>query len=173
MRPRRTDDQQGAATSMDIPAAAQALAEGLGRSLGLDDLAFDPDDGTLTLELDDSTLVSVGVDRSGETLTLFAPLTADPLTEPDFVRRALEANFLWRRTGGATLAIEPGSGQLVLQVRLALAGLQVPAFATALEGFAEQAAAWSAELAANGSRAATPGPDSDPQGLPFDPKMFA
>jgi len=164
---------------MDIPAAAQALAEGLGRSLGLDGLAFDPDDGTLTLELDDRTLVSVGIDRGGQTLTLFAPVTAGPLTEPDLVHHALEANFLWRGTGGATLAIEPGSGQLVLQARLALAGLQIPAFATALESFAEQAASWSSELAASGPRAPArpdgrqPGSDADPQGQSFDPKMFA
>lgn len=158
---------------MDIPAAAQTLVEGLGRTLGLDGLALDPDDGTLTLELDDSHLVSVGVDRSGEAVTLFAPLTVGPVTEPDLVRHALEANFLWQRTAGATLAIEPGSGQLVLHLRLALAGLQVPAFAAALAGFAEQAASWSARLAANGDRGAEPGPDANPQGLPFDPKMLA
>ncbi|HMR29663.1 MAG TPA: type III secretion system chaperone [Geminicoccaceae bacterium] len=156
---------------MDIPAAAQVLASGLGRSLGLDGLAFDPDDGTLTLELDDSVLVSVGVDGGGETLTLFAPLTAGPFTRSDLVRRALEANFLWRRTGGATLAIEPESGQLVLHRHLALAGLQVPAFATALEGFAGQAAAWSAELAADGVDASVS--DGDSQGVSFDPEMFA
>lgn len=158
---------------MDIPAAAQALADGLGRSLGLDGLAFDADDGTFTLELDDRTLVSIAVDRGGDALTLYAPVTATPLAEPHLVRRALEANFLWRRTGGATLAIEPGSGQLVLHARLQLSGLQVPAFARALEGFAEQVASWSAELAGGTFHASPPTPDADAQGLPFDPKMFA
>jgi hypothetical protein len=133
---------------MDIPVAAQALAEGLARALGVEDLAFDPEDGSLTLELDGHILVSIAVDGGGETLTLFAPITAERLVDPDLAWRALEANFLWLGTTGATLAVEPSSGQLVLHRRLPLDGLDDPALISALEAFAAQAASWGGAMAA-------------------------
>ncbi len=116
---------------MEVPAVARALAEDLARSLGVEVLAFD-EDGTLTLEFDDRILVCAAVEHGGETLALFAPVTAGPLADPGLTRRALEANFLWRGTGGATLAVEPGSGQLALIRRVPLAGLDYPALCDVL-----------------------------------------
>jgi hypothetical protein len=60
---------------MEVPAVARALAEDLARSLGVEVLAFD-EDGTLTLEFDDRILVCAAVEHGGETLALFAPVTA-------------------------------------------------------------------------------------------------
>jgi len=169
---------------MEVPAPARALAEDLARALGVDGLAFD-EDGTLTLELDDRILVCAALEHGGEALTLFAPVTAGPLADPGLTRRALEANFLWRGAGGATLAVEPGSGQLALLRRVPLAGLGYPAFAELLEAFADQAAAWADEAAESAAAEAVdrrdgdgreprhPARDAPQPPLLFDPRLFA
>lgn len=120
---------------MDARRLVTDLLAMLGHDLGFDGLAL-ADDGTVTLRFDERFMLLLAVEEEQGRLLLLTPL---PVPDNAGMRKALLANFLWRDTGGATLAIEPTTGQLALQQRIPLASLDYPTFALTLELFIEQA----------------------------------
>lgn len=120
---------------MDSRRLVSELLATLGQALGFDGFAL-ADDGTVTLRFDERIMLLMAVEEPSATLLLLTPLPAPDTTG---LRKALLANFLWRGTGGATLALEPTTGQLALQQRLPLAGLDYPTFTATLEAFIEEA----------------------------------
>ncbi len=84
------------------------------------------------------------------------------------MRTALTANFLWADTDGATLSIEPQSGQLAIHKRVSLEGLEYPAFHAVLDSFIETASQF---LELLGPKA--PGDGEPLNGLKFDLRQMA
>lgn len=127
---------------MDVRAKAAVLIAELATTLGIPELAFDAD-GTLTLDMDDRFLVTLGVDEAAGALTLIAPILGTEGPKPKaFLEAALIGNFMWQGTQGATLAIDEASGVVVLHRRLPLDGLTLPDLEQAVEAFVNAAEAW-------------------------------
>ena len=124
---------------------AQSLVDSLASDLELEGLAFD-EQNRIVLQIGEEHLVTLALDgQDPDSLYLFAAITAASPEAPDPLWRALKANYLWGESAGATFAVEPETGVLVLHRRLDLTRLDYPAFHTALERFADLAAAWESE----------------------------
>jgi hypothetical protein len=151
---------------MDARRLVSELLVTLGRDLGLENLTLASDD-TLTLRFDERVMALLAVQEQEGTLLLLAPL---PVPDAAGMRQALLANFLWRETAGATLALEPETGQLALQQRLPLQGLDYPTFSAAIEVFVDMAARQTDALAASAADRADGMPDAQP--VAFDPRFI-
>jgi hypothetical protein len=131
------------------------LVEGLGAKLGVEiedaggAVAFEIDGETVVLHLADEDLVLVRADL-GE----IPPDRRDALAPA-----ALEANFLYKGTGGATLAVNPVDTHLHLQKYNWLGRLDVDKALDMLSRFAETAVAWK-RIASDAAAAA---PEAPPQ----------
>jgi Tir chaperone protein (CesT) family len=126
---------------------ADALVTRLGEELGIAGLALD-DGGSCTLFIDDgAVIVNLGHNPQAQSIDLMTCLDA---VEPGraLLARLLEANFGWRLSG-ATFAIEPGSGSVILQRRLTAAEAAADGgLRSALDSLIAAAEAWSARLSA-------------------------
>jgi hypothetical protein len=124
---------------------ADALVSRLGDGLGIAELGLD-DGGTCTLVIDNGAIiVSLGHNAAAGALDLMTCLDQiDPT--PANLSRALQANFSWRGTGGATFAMEPGAGSFVLQRRLDGAEATQDGLKAALEALVAAAEAWTKRL---------------------------
>lgn len=125
------------------------LAASLGLEGGLDE------ERKLVLLVEDRWLVTLAAEPDEGGLVLFAKVAdAAPENAPG-LRALLEVNFLWQASGGATLAIEPESGALVLHRRLEAQGSSVLRLRAALEDILRATQTWAgacAELAAGQER---------------------
>jgi hypothetical protein len=127
---------------MDARAKAEVLLAEMAAAMGIPELAFDAD-GTLTLDMDDRFLVTLGVDEAAAALILMAPILGTEGPKPKaFLEQALVGNFMWQGTLGATLAIDEASGVVVLHRRLPLDGLSLPDLEQAIEAFVNATEAW-------------------------------
>ncbi len=144
---------------MDAGQANVLVAE-LGRQLGIADLALD-EGATCTLFVDDgAVIVSFGFNKTAQAIDLMICLDAvEPATAP--LALLLRANFSWLGSRGATFAIEPASGALVLQRRVAGNAVHVAELRQALEELVAAADAWAKRLAAE-TAAAGEAPASAP-----------
>lgn len=151
---------------MQLGARVQYLLKSISHSLGIEGLECE-DDGTITITVDDQ-LVCLAFNKSDDGVLLFAPCTDGMLAAPTLLASAMRENFLWKATGGATLAVEPTSGQLVVQQNISLMGLDYPKFAEHLEGFLAVVEKWR-------TRAAQPdsleSPAVDESSNAFDPRL--
>ena len=114
------------------------FVEGLGAKLGVEiedaggAVAFEIDGEMVILHQADDDLVLVRADL-GE---------IPPDRRDTFAPAALEANYLYRGTGGATLAINPADAHLHLQKYNWLGRLDMDKALDMLSRFAETAAVW-------------------------------
>lgn len=135
---------------MDRDQVAALIAQ-LGGEIGIPSLALDAD-GSCTLFIDDGgVIVSLGHNTVTGSIDLMVCLDAvEPAAVP--LNLLLQANFAWRGSRGATFAIEPASGALVLQRRVTAAdGAELR---QALEELIDAAEAWSKRLASDVAPAA-------------------
>lgn len=130
---------------------ADALITELGETLGIVGLALD-DGGSCTLFIDDgAVIVSIGHNAAAKTIDLMVCLDAvEPGSAP--LNRLLQANFAWRGSLGATFAIEPASGALVLQRRVTAA--DAGELRQTLEDLVAAAESWAKQLGADDAPAA-------------------
>lgn len=107
----------------------------------------------LALGLDEEGVCGVGhasgmdcaieVPDGGSSVYLRAPLMAWPPRQAPLVAQyCLEAQFLGLETQGASFAIDPRDGELVLWRSVPVAVLDAEALATLVVGFIEAAARW-------------------------------
>jgi hypothetical protein len=142
--------------------AAQRLLDELAKDLGFDELALG-EDGTCTLVFDDSLFVELFHDAEAGTLG-FETRLGEPSQEQvaTVYRRVLQANALWRETGGLLFALDGGTGEILMQQRIDAAGLDFLAFRDKLERFVEAAGAWAEAVQRAGeggeTDAGAPGP---------------
>jgi hypothetical protein len=118
---------------------ANALVSRLGEAIGIADLALD-DGGACTLVIDNGAIiVSLGHNAAAGALDLMTCLDQVEPT-PANLARLLQANFSWRGSGGATFALDPTGGAVMLQRRIADA--TDDELKAALEALVATAEAW-------------------------------
>jgi hypothetical protein len=131
---------------------AEGVVARLGEALGIAGLALD-EGGICTLAIDDgAVIVSLGHNPAAGTLDLMICLD-EVVPDAGLATRLLQANFGWRTTGGASFAVEPVSGAVVLQRRVGAAEAGGGGVIAALEALVATAQAWAARL---GEAAAPP-----------------
>lgn len=113
----------------------QAILDEFGRSAGLGRVGLN-EDGVCRLVFDDELTVDVERVPSRGSFYLHAVVgRLPPGDDPGLLRDLLAANLFGRHTGGATLALDPGLGEILLHRELADGTTDYQAFAAALEGF--------------------------------------
>ena len=114
------------------------LIEVLGGKLGME---IEDAGGAFALEIDGETVVFQQADD--DLVLVRADLGEIPPDRRDAVAAAaMAANYLYRGTGGSTLAVEPADGHLHLQKYNWLERLDADKALAMLTRFAETAAAW-------------------------------
>ena len=114
------------------------LIDGIGKNLGIE---LADEGGASVVMIDDNPvmLLSAGDDL----LLLHADLgDIDPENREKVVAAAMEANFLYQGTGGATLAVDPRNGHLHLQKYNWLERIDVEKAVTDLARFADMVKIW-------------------------------
>ena len=102
---------------------------------------------TSEIVVDGLTVAMLASDEEGDGLTLFAELgSPDESGREGAYRRLLEANFLWRGTGGGVLGIHPGTGTVGLCARIDLDGLDGKLLADIANRFITVAQYWQSAL---------------------------
>ena len=144
------------------------LVDGIGAKLGI---GIENAGGAAALEIDGETVI---LQQANDDLVLVhADLGEIPPDRRDaFAYAALEANYLYQGTGGATLAVNPANAHLHLQKYNWLGRMDVEKAVDMLSRFAETAAAWKRVASA---AAAAPGSLAAPEGVPsagFSPGAF-
>lgn len=144
---------------------ADALVAALGHAIGIPSLALD-DDGNCLLRFD-GTVVMLESEPEAQRLVLHAAIGTAPAHGREAVfARLLEANLLWKDTGGATFAYDPRSGRVLLMQ--AVPGATAPAvFPDLVARFVDAAEAWTARLGELPDPAPAPVPDG-----PVDPSRY-
>lgn len=128
------------------------LIDGIGKNLGVELV----DDGGATAVQVDGNVVILQT-ASGDLLLIHADIgEIAPENRERVHAAAMEANFLYQGTGGATLAVDPHSGHLYLQKYNWLDRLDVEKAVESLTRFADTVKLWKelvAETMANASAA--------------------
>jgi hypothetical protein len=139
----------------------QQILGDFGKTIGLDDLELDAA-GYCCLMIDNNLVINIEFEEPDARLLLYAKVGRPGPDRAAALTAILEANYLGRGTGGATLGLEPESGSIVLSRDLAIAGMDVPGFSDALERFVNTAEVWSKRL----GEASASAPPSDPHDHP-------
>lgn len=117
----------------------------LGEQLGIGALAFD-EQGICSLAIDDGRwIVAIGHSAGENSLRLMLCVD-ERVPDERQAYRLLAANFAWQDSDGATFALAPDSGALIVQRNVSgdeLGAGQLPALLEALVATAER---WTAEL---------------------------
>ena len=122
------------------------LLERFGNDTGLGRLALD-DASSYTFLVDEMKISMMHVAEGGR-LLLFADVAELPEAGlSGMLLAALRANYLFRGTSGATLAVHPDSSMLFLNRSLILDGLSYEDFVQALSDFTNTLAEWRRLLA--------------------------
>ena len=136
------------------------LMKALGEKLGIE---LDGTDDAVGIEVEGTTVIlQLAGGRDGDILFTHADLGEAPVEgRNELVAAALEANFLYQGTGGATFARNPANGHLHLQRYDWLARLDADRVADALVRFADTIVAWR-RIAEEIRRAPAPAEQSQP-----------
>ena len=118
------------------------LIGALSRTLGVE---IEDAGGAAAVEIDGTVVV---LQDAGKMLLMRAEIGEFPPDgKEDLLRSAMEANFLYQGTGGATLAVNPADGHLHIQKYNWLERLDANMAFDMLERFADTIAAWRKVLA--------------------------
>lgn len=118
------------------------LLQGLGRTLGLPDLAFNQE-GCARLVFDDTIAVNLEFEATNGRLHLYSELCSLPTPGREALLLALlEANLLGLETRGATLAVDSVSQDVVLCRSLSQPELNAGHLHDVVEAFVDSAEQW-------------------------------
>lgn len=120
-----------------------AILERFGAEVGLDDCRLD-DESCARFGLD-GVLVDLMLDEAAASLLLMTTI-GRPRETVEAYARLLDANLFFAETAGAALAREAGSNIIVLQRQLAVEGLDLARFESALKALVDVAERLRAEL---------------------------
>lgn len=143
------------------------LIDGFAAKYGIEGLAAK--DGTAVLRFDDVSAAFI-CDESGASVTVAAEIGEPPPCGDSgrFGNLLLQANHLFRGTGGATLSRDPESGAYCIARRLPLASLSLDEFSAHVAKIVSQAETWrdAMETFRQAEDAADDGAEESPS--PFD-----
>ena len=118
------------------------LIDVLGKRLGVE---IEDAGGAAALEVDGETVI---LQDAGELLLVRAEVGEIPADGREgILASAMEANFLYQGTGGATLAVNPADGRLHLQKYNWMERIDAESALAAIGNMADTAAAWRRILA--------------------------
>ena len=118
------------------------LIDVLGKRLGVE---IEDAGGAFALEIDGETVI---LQDAGEMLLVRAEVGEIPADGREgILASAMEANFLYQGTGGATLAVNPADGRLHLQKYNWMERIDADSVLAAIGNMADTAAAWRRILA--------------------------
>lgn len=118
------------------------LIDVLGKRLGVE---IEDAGGAAALEIDGETVI---LQDAGELLLVRAEVGEIPADGREgILASAMEANFLYQGTGGATLAVNPADGRLHLQKYNWMERIDAESALAAIGNMADTAAAWRRVLA--------------------------
>ena len=143
------------------------LVKSLGGKLGIE---LDGADGAVGIEVDGvPVILQLAGGRDGDILFTHSDLGEAPAERMEsLLESALQANFLYQGTGGATVAMNPADGHLHLQRYDWLARLDADRALEALTRFADTVAAWRRIIADCRQPASSAQPPSElPAAAPF------
>ncbi len=143
------------------------LVKALGGKLGIE---LDGADGAVGIEVDGvPVILQLAGGRDGDILFSHSDLGEAPAERMEsLLESALQANFLYQGTGGATVAMNPADGHLHLQRYDWLARLDADRALEALTRFADTVAAWRRIIADCRQAASSAQPPSElPAAAPF------
>ena len=123
------------------------LIADLGKSIGLDELYFDDNDGCL-LQFDDTITLLMLYEQGRDVLYLFSFVNELPSDNREKVlRRLMEANYRWSETEGATLSLNPGEDNVVMTIQLSAERLDLPQLEETIGRFIDGVERWTKYLA--------------------------
>ena len=129
---------------MSLAAMENVLAE-FGAAIGIPDLRPD-EEHRCDLMIDD-VAISFELGLDDETLCIYSLLGAVPEEAGAAGYRALlRANFMFQRTSGSTLSIDPRAGGIVLIRQERLESLRLARFESVVEDFVDVAERWMKRL---------------------------
>lgn len=115
--------------------AFATLVKQLAVELGLAELPIDEEYGT-QLVIDGTHVINIRLNTFSGAIVLFANIgSLDENRKTELFRRALEANYFWRGTLGATIGFSGEENQFLLARELPLDRLDVAALLPVLEAF--------------------------------------
>ena len=113
------------------------VIDGVGKNLGVE---LADEGGASAVQVDGTPII---LQMAGDLLLIHADIGEIPPENRDRLNAvAMEANFLYQGTGGATLAVDPRSGHLYLQKYNWLARLDVEKAVESLTRFADTVKIW-------------------------------
>ena len=122
------------------------LLQDFGNEIGIADLQLD-EDARCNLMFDDIG-VSFELSQSQDSFYAYAYLGAAPDTDrEDLYAALLDANYLFKGTGGATLGVEAATRRIVLIREERLESMQVARFESIVEEIVNTAEEWQEQLA--------------------------
>ena len=131
------------------------VIEGIGKNLGVE---LVDEGGAAAVQVDGNTVILQAADD--DLVLLHADLgEIVPENRDRVLAAAMEANFLYQGTGGATLAVDPRNGHLYLQKYNWLDRLDAEKAVTSLTRFADMVKLWKGLVAETMDR--TPADDDD------------
>mgnify|MGYP003590705320 CR=1 FL=1 len=133
---------------MNITDKAAMLLKEFAQARRISDLSFDEEGGCVLVDEQDR-VIHLQIDQTFERLLALSALGALPAPvhcRPEVLYDILAANFCWAGSCGGTLAVEPGSGEAVIQYALPLADADASAFAGFMDEFAQLAIYWRERL---------------------------
>ena len=127
---------------MDARTEVNELLTQLGHSLRLDGLFLDEEDHCILL-FDDKIILNVELDEERSQLVVYAYLGMVPIEHKEHIYELLlQSNFFWRKTKGATLALDKQTQTLVLLYPFELPLRHPKNFEDDLATFVETAEEW-------------------------------
>ncbi len=138
-----------------------SLIKEFGAAVGLEDMTFD-DQQRCNLMFDD---VPVSLEMSGGegSLYIYSVLAPEPAENANALyAELLRANYAFAQTAGATLALDPAGGGIVLMREEPLETLRLPQFEALIEDFVNVAEGFIASLAEGSLSKAAQTIDSEP-----------
>ena len=136
------------------------MIEGIGKNLGVE---LVDEGGAAAVEVDGNPIILQMADD--DLLLMHADLGEMAPENRDRIRAAaMEANFLYQGTGGATLAVDPRSSHLYLQKYNWLDRLDAEKAVTSLTRFADTVQAWKGIVAETRADAPAEADDMSPPG---------
>jgi len=136
------------------------MIEGIGKTLGVEMV---DEGGAAAVEVDGNPIILQMADD--DLLLMHADLGEMAPENRDRIRAAaMEANFLYQGTGGATLAVDPRSSHLYLQKYNWLDRLDAEKAVTSLTRFADTVQAWKGIVAETRADAPAEADDMSPPG---------
>lgn len=130
----------------------EKIIEMLGERLGI---GLEDAGGATAVEVDGETVI---LQDAGEHLLLRAEVgEIPPDAKEAILASAMEANFLYQGTGGATLAVNPADGKLHIHKYNWMERIDADSVLEAVDGLSSSAAAWRGILAdSGGGKSAAP-----------------